>query len=208
MMDHNDEYKTITETESGEYREKGSKFIGYSFSVNNKADVESVLNRIKKEHPKANHHCYAYRLGIHHATEYSTDDREPAGSAGKPILGVLKSQEINEILMVVVRYFGGTQLGIPGLINAYKQATIETLKKSRIVLKTHLFQIIIACDYNILNEIYRIARKLNGSVKIIESNTNTMKVTINVPFSKRMELLEAIKTDYPVNESCRIIDSD
>jgi uncharacterized YigZ family protein len=201
-----DTYHSLRESCSGEYREKGSKFIGFSYPVESDRFIKDRINSLKKDHAKANHHCYAYRLGYDGTNEFSTDDREPSGSAGRPILGVLKSKNLTDVLIVVIRYFGGIQLGIPGLINAYKQATLETLKYSRVITKVHHFKILVECKYDILNNLYRITRKLNGSVKIVKTDSISIRANIEVPFSKRVELLESIQTNHMVSENCKIIE--
>jgi uncharacterized YigZ family protein len=116
--------------------EKGSKFLAFAFPVNNEPDAQACLQLLKKKHPKARHFCTAIRLGQDVSIERSNDDGEPAGSAGKPILGQLKKEHLTNILIVVVRYFGGTKLGIPGLIEAYKSSTADALSKALIIRKT------------------------------------------------------------------------
>lgn len=126
-MDVN-KYKTISGTSTGDFRDRGSKFLAYAYPVASAADVKEKLQALKKEHPKAAHHCYAYRLGTDGTQFRANDDGEPAGSAGKPILGQIDSMGATNVLVVVVRYFGGTLLGVPGLINAYKTATLQALE--------------------------------------------------------------------------------
>jgi len=117
-----DEYWTIAGAGLGEYKEKGSKFLSYLHPFSQVTDLQDFLQKISKEHPKARHICYAYRVGIKGEITRSTDDGEPSGTAGKPILNVLLSQEVSDVFCGVVRYFGGTKLGTSGLIRAYKSA--------------------------------------------------------------------------------------
>jgi len=131
----NDSYFTIEKKSEGVFRDRGSKFIGLAFPVTNENEIKDILSQLKKEHPSANHFCYAYRLGSDKLNFRANDDGEPSGSAGKPILGQLQSKDLTNVLLVVVRYFGGTLLGVPGLINAYKQAAIEALQVSAIIEK-------------------------------------------------------------------------
>ena len=131
-----DIYYTIEKTATAEFKDRGSRFIGYACPVKNVLDFKERLTEIKKAHPKASHHCFAYRLGLDGNTFRVSDDGEPSGTAGRPILGQIDSKGLVDTLVVVVRYFGGTLLGVPGLINAYKSATEEALKQAVIIEKT------------------------------------------------------------------------
>jgi len=133
MSENTDKYVTVASPSTGDFRDRGSKFLAYSYPVMTVADVKEQLQALKKEHPKAVHHCYAYRIGTDGTQYRANDDGEPSGSAGKPILGQIDSMGLTNVLVVVVRYFGGTLLGVPGLINAYKTATtlaLETVPKT------------------------------------------------------------------------------
>src|ERR1700742_4267725 len=123
-----DIYYTIGKEATAEFRDRGSKFIGYACPAMSVDECKERLNAIKKEHPKATHHCYAYRIGLDGNLFRVNDDGEPSGTAGRPILGQIDSKELVNVLVVVVRYFGGTLLGVPGLINAYKTATALALQ--------------------------------------------------------------------------------
>src|SRR5690606_2431913 len=112
---------------TAEFKDRGSKFLAYAFPINDEQELKGKLKELKALHPKAGHHCYAYRLGLDGNQYRANDDGEPSGSAGKPILGQIDSAGVTNVLVVVVRYFGGTLLGVPGLINAYKTATAEAL---------------------------------------------------------------------------------
>jgi len=128
-----DQYKTINEVSEGTFRDKGSKFVAYSYPFTDENKLKDILSDINSMHPKARHHCYAYRLGMDRSVFRINDDNEPAGSAGRPILNTLLSNDLTNILVIVVRYFGGTLLGIPGLINAYKAATQESINNAEII---------------------------------------------------------------------------
>jgi uncharacterized YigZ family protein len=117
-----DHYHTIEKPSVDEYKDRGSKFIAYAFSVSGVNEFKEKLAAIRKEHPKATHHCFVYRIGIDGNNFRVSNDRELSGSAGRPILGQLDSKQLINVLIIVVRYFGGTLLGVPGLINAYKNA--------------------------------------------------------------------------------------
>ncbi len=121
-------YKTLGGTGIGDFRDRGSKFLAYAYPIQTVQDVKDKLQALKKEHPKAVHHCFAWRIGNDGMQFRASDDGEPSGSAGKPILGQIDSLELTNTLVVVVRYFGGSLLGVPGLINAYKTATLQSLE--------------------------------------------------------------------------------
>src|SRR5712671_5172305 len=121
-MAEQDFYYTIEKDGTAEFKDRGSKFIGYAFPISSVDGFKEKLNVAKKLHPKATHHCFAYRLGLDGNTFRVSDDGEPSGSAGRAILGQLDSRQVTNVLIIVVRYFGGTLLGVPGLINAYKTA--------------------------------------------------------------------------------------
>jgi uncharacterized YigZ family protein len=123
-----DKYTTISAPSTGDFRDRGSKFLAYAYPVSSAGEIKEKLQALKKEHAKAAHHCYAWRLGTDGNQYRAVDDGEPAGSAGKPILGQIDSAGVTNVLVVVVRYFGGTLLGVPGLINAYKTATAQALE--------------------------------------------------------------------------------
>ena len=136
-----DTFFTLKGKSEGYYMEKGSKFHAYASPVLNEADGMQFLQSLKREHPKARHHCYALRMHPDASLERANDDGEPSGSAGKPILGQMVKLNLTNVMVVVVRYFGGTQLGIPGLIEAYKTSTAEALEKGTIIRKTVLTKV-------------------------------------------------------------------
>ncbi len=130
-----DSYNTIDGTARGEFKDKGSKFLAFAYYVTSEEQISSIIQDLKKEYYDARHHCYAWRMGADGKAWRANDDGEPSSTAGKPILGQLLSNELTDILVVVVRYFGGTKLGVPGLIRAYKESTIDVLNNSNIVTK-------------------------------------------------------------------------
>lgn len=137
-MEHNDTYKTIaSESEEVLFKEKGSKFFGYAFPIQNEDEVKPIIENLKKQHPNAVHYCYAYQLGTAPKISYrANDDGEPSNTAGTPIYGQIQSYGLTNILVVVVRIFGGTKLGVSGLISAYKTTAQMTLEASEVVEKT------------------------------------------------------------------------
>lgn len=132
MVEHS--YLSISNPSESIFRDRGSKFMAFAFPVKTEDEIKNHLQALRRSHPQANHHCYAWRLGVNKQHYRSNDDGEPAGSAGKPILGQLQSKNLSNVLVVVVRYFGGTLLGVSGLINAYKLAAIQVLDNTSTVI--------------------------------------------------------------------------
>jgi len=159
-----DYYYTIERSASAEFKDRGSKFIAYAFPVAGVVDFKKQLQALKEEHPKAAHHCFAYRIGTDGNTFRSNDDGEPSGSAGKPILGQIDSKQLTDLAVVVVRYFGGTLLGVPGLINAYKTVAALALQTTPIIQKAIEIKYHLQFDYTRMNEVMMIARKYNCTV--------------------------------------------
>ena len=128
-----DKYKTIATTSEGLYKEKGSKFLSFVFPISSEDEIKPIQQKLRKEYYDARHHVFAWRIGIGTDNFRASDDGEPANSSGPPILGQIRSYELSDILIVVIRYFGGTKLGIPGLINAYKTAAKEAIDNNKII---------------------------------------------------------------------------
>ena len=159
-----DYYYTIARSASAEFKDRGSKFIAYAFPITGVADFKKQLQGLKDEHPKAVHHCFAYRIGTDGNNFRSNDDGEPSGSAGKPILGQIDSKQLTDLGVVVVRYFGGTLLGVPGLINAYKTVAALALQTTPIIQKAIEIRHRLQFDYTKMNEVMVIAKKYNCTV--------------------------------------------
>lgn len=158
-----DTYKTISKPSEGIFRDKGSKFIAYAYPFRKEEDLKELLLTLKKEHPKARHHCYAWRISTDRSVFRINDDGEPSGTAGRPILNTLLSKDITNILVIVVRYFGGTLLGVPGLINAYKQATEEAIINSNVITETVQDIYTLSFDYLQMNEVMKVIKEENLS---------------------------------------------
>ena len=156
-------YQTITAPVQAEFKDKGSRFIAFAYPVQTVAAVKHHVEALREAHHKARHWCYAYRLGTEGVQFRANDDGEPSGSAGRPILGQIDSFELTDVL-VVVRYFGGTLLGVPGLIHAYKTATAEALKIADIVEKNIEKTVYLRCEYPHLNDALRIAKQHQAMV--------------------------------------------
>lgn len=159
-----DHYTTIEKPSVAEFKDRGSKFIAYAFPLADANDVREKLAIVKKEHSKATHHCFAYRLGTDKTNYRVSDDGEPSGSAGRPILGQIDSKELTDTLVIVVRYFGGTLLGVPGLINAYKTAAALALQVTPLLQKSVLVHYRLQFDYTRMNEVMRVIKQFGCTV--------------------------------------------
>lgn len=153
-----DTYRTISvPSEEALFKDKGSKFFGYAYPVESEEEVKALIAQLKKQHHSARHWCYAYQIGKHQHEFYyrANDDGEPNNSAGMPIYGQIQSFEITNVLIVVVRYFGGTKLGVSGLINAYRMAAKMSLEASTIITKTIMIKLQIQFGYQSMNKVMR-----------------------------------------------------
>jgi uncharacterized YigZ family protein len=173
-------YYTIERASVAEFKDRGSKFLAYAFPIQTVDDFKKRLKELKEEHPKAVHHCFAYRIGTDGNNFRSSDDREPSGSAGKPILGQIDSKELTNVAVVVVRYFGGTLLGVPGLINAYKTSTSLTLQLTAIVQKPILIQYDLHFDYTLMNDVMMVVKRF-GCVILQNEMQLFCRMMIGIP---------------------------
>jgi uncharacterized YigZ family protein len=157
-------YYTIEKPSLAEYKDRGSRFLAFAYPIQTAEEFKKYLKALKEEHPKAAHHCFAYRIGTEGINFRSSDDGEPSGSAGKPILGQIDSKNLTNIAVIVVRYFGGTLLGVPGLINAYKTVTSLALQLTPIIEKPVLALYNLEFDYTLMNEVMMIIKRFNCEV--------------------------------------------
>ncbi len=185
-------YFTIDKEASAEFRERGSRFIALAYPVSSKEEFKKHLQQIKKEHPKAVHHCFAYRLGTDMNDFRSSDDGEPSGTAGKPILGQIDSKQMTNIMVVVVRYFGGTLLGVPGLIHAYKTVTALVLQMVPMIQKPIELPYRFQFDYQQLNDIMRVLKKCNANILKQELHLFP-EIEAGIQKSREDELLMSLK---------------
>lgn len=167
-----DTYLTIEKKSEGIFKDRGSKFIAYVYPVKQELDVKFFLSELKKEHHGARHHCYAYRLGADKLNYITNDDGEPSGTAGKPIFGQIQSNDLTDILIVVVRYFGGTLLGTGGLINAYRNAAAEAIKNNKIIEKFVSYRYSLTFDFANMNDIMKIIKESEAKIHKQEYNQN------------------------------------
>jgi Uncharacterized conserved protein len=187
-MSEKDFFNTVEQPAVAEYRDRGSKFIGYVFPLQDVADFKGKLNDIKKEHPKATHHCFAYRLGLDGNIFRVADAGEPSGTAGKPILGQIDSKGLTNVLVIVVRYFGGTLLGVPGLINAYKMTASLALQMTAIIQKPVEVLYTLHFNYTQMNEVMMILKQCNCQV-IKQEMQLFCDMTIGIPKARKEEVL-------------------
>jgi len=192
-----DFYFTIENESVAEFKDRGSRFIAYAFPVKTADDFKKRLSRLKEEHPKAVHHCFAYRLGTDGLLFRSGDDGEPSGSAGKPILGQIDSKELTDTAVVVVRYFGGTLLGVPGLINAYKNSTALALQTTPVIQKAVEIKYRLQFDYTRMNNVMTVLKQYNCGILRQEMQLFCL-LEISVPKNRLEEVLYKIKDLYTV----------
>ena len=185
-------YNTIEQPSQAEYKDRGSKFMAYAYAVNSPEEFKKHLQQLKKQHPKAAHFCFAYRIGLDGNQFRVSDDGEPAGTAGKPILGQIDSKEVTNISIIVVRYFGGTLLGVPGLINAYKMAALLVLQVVPIVQKPVMIHYDLQFDYTQLNDIMIIIKQLQCVITKQETQLFCSMI-VGLPKSRREEFEYRIK---------------
>jgi len=184
-------YYTIEQPSMAEFKDRGSKFFAYAYPAKDIDSCKKILAQLKKEHGKAVHHCLAYRLGVDGSTFRVSDDGEPAGSAGRPILGQIDSKGLTNVFVVVVRYFGGTLLGIPGLINAYKTATALALQLSPIIKKPIEITYELNFDYHQMNEVMLLVKQYNCSV-VEQTAQLFIQLQIGIPKNRLEEVLEKL----------------
>ncbi len=190
-MTDNDTYKMLEAPGEGLYKEKGSKFLAFAFTVYSEEEVKQALAEYRKKYYDARHHCYAFIIGPDRACYRSSDDGEPSGTAGKPILNQLLSKEVTNTCVVVVRYFGGVKLGVPGLINAYKTAARDALDNARIVEKTVNDVYSLEFGYPLMNEVMRVMKEAG-----IEQQNPRFEMDCYLEFSTRKNDAEKIVSKF------------
>ena len=178
-------------------KEKGSKFIGFAFPVDDEAELKKSLEKIREEHPKATHHCYAYRLGIKGENYRANDDGEPSGSAGLPIYNQLLAHDITNVLVIVVRYYGGTKLGVSGLVKTYKESAKITLEEAEIITKELESEIEISFNFSQQNQIFTLLNKFDGRILDFLSDekcviTAKIKTSLNENISEQLSEMQNI----------------
>lgn len=187
-----DEYKTLVKNSpEAIFKDRGSKFLGYAYPISSENEVAPIIDKLKENHHKARHWCYAWRIGVENPLFRANDDGEPNNSAGQPIYGQILSFELTNVLVVIVRYFGGTKLGVGGLINAYRSTAKLALEASEIAKKTVDVHFTIRFDYTDMNKIMRLIKE--RSINIIDQE---MQMQCNFEISVRKKDAERIKIAF------------
>lgn len=199
------DYRTIATTSEGLFKDRGSKFMAFAYPVKNEEEIREILQQLRKEYHDARHHCYAWKLGADPARVRANDDGEPSNSAGKPILNQIEKRELTNALVVVIRYFGGTLLGVGGLINAYRTATEEALGKNRVIRKKIMHTYHITFGYPDMNNVMGLVKELQ-----LETDQQVFELscsmTIRVDLEKepgllsRLQLLETCSYEQVNND--------
>ncbi|MDY0014901.1 MAG: YigZ family protein [Bacteroidales bacterium] len=190
-----DIYKTIDEMSESVFKDRSSRFIGLLYPLSSEEEVKSILSGLKKEHYNATHHCYAYTIGHVGPPAFRiNDDGEPSGTAGRPIYGQLLSYELKNVLAVVIRYYGGTKLGVPGLINAYKTTTQLAIQNARILEKTIKDVYKLHFDYLQMNDIMRMLKMNDISIRKNDYQDDKCIIECEVVRSKSDEVAYQLKT--------------
>ena len=187
-----DSYRTVAAQAEAACRERSSKFLSWIYPVRSEEEIRERLDALRKKYYDATHHCYAWRLGPRGEAFRANDDGEPSGTAGKPILGQLLSNDITDCLVVVVRYFGGTKLGVPGLIAAYKESAAEVLAAARIVQRTVDRRIAVTFSYAAMNDIMRIVKEEQPAVES-QRFDNLSSIVLRIRASRAERLTERLR---------------
>jgi uncharacterized YigZ family protein len=196
-MSEQDYYQTIDKNGFAEFKDRGSRFLAFAFPMATVEEFKQQLQQLKKEHPKAVHHCFAYRIGLDGNLFRVSDDGEPSGSAGRPILGQIDSKELTNLGIIVVRYFGGTLLGVPGLINAYKSAASMALQLIPVVQKSVEVPYDLQFDYTRMNEVMVIVKQYNCTV-IMQEMQLFCHLRIGIPKARLNDVLYKLRDLHTV----------
>jgi uncharacterized YigZ family protein len=194
-------YKTIRSSSEGIYKEKGSRFISFAFPVGSPEEIKPIIEGIRKEYHDARHHCYAYMVGSDRLIWRLNDDGEPSGTAGRPILGQINSFGLTNILIVVTRYFGGTLLGVSGLINAYKSAAADAIRNAEIIERTLHEYYRLDFSYSSMNDVMKILKEEDAgqsgqSFELECSVIIDFKVSAREKIVSRLARIEGLKYKY------------
>ncbi len=187
-----DTYKTVASDARGLFKDRGSRFIAVVIPVSRQEEIKEKLEELRKEYHDARHHCYAWVLGPDRQSWRANDDGEPSGTAGRPILGQINSRELTDILIVVIRYFGGTLLGVSGLINAYRSAAEDALSNARIIEKTVMQTYLVKFPYLAMNDVMRVLKEEECS-QAAHSYGNDCSVEISVRSSAAERITERLR---------------
>jgi len=187
-----DSYNTIKSPSEGLYKEKGSKFLAFAYPVQNEDEIRTHVEELKKKYHDARHHCFAWELGTDGMNFRMNDDGEPSGTAGKPILGQIHSRELTNVLVVVVRYFGGVKLGTGGLVQAYKTAAVDALDQAEIIGCNINYSFRIQFPYDMMNPVMRVVDEENLNVEDQQFGVDC-RMTLSVRASRLEEMVERFR---------------
>jgi uncharacterized YigZ family protein len=192
-----DFYKTISAPSEGIYKEKGSKFLAFTFPVDNHEDVKLIVQKFKKDYFDARHICYAYMLGADRNEYRTVDDGEPSGTAGRPILGQINAAQLTNILVVVVRYFGGVLLGTGGLTHAYKEATTDAIKNAKLIQKSIEVNVSLSFSFINLNEVMKVIKETGAKI-IHQQLDNECQIEVRISKSKESIFMSKLEKFEPI----------
>jgi len=200
LISRTDTYLTISHPSTGIFKDKGSKFLSFAYPVSNDKDIKEIVEKLKKQYFDARHHCYAYRLGAERLTFRANDDGEPSGTAGKPILGQIDSRGLTNVLIVVVRYFGGILLGTGGLINAYRNASADALSNASVIQKYVHAVYKLTFSYDQMNNVMKVIK--DSDLEAFEQNFELtcsmkirMKLSVEEAILAKLSLMNEVKTE-------------
>tara|TARA_B100000780_G_C21116043_1_gene451549 strand:- start:2150 stop:2758 length:609 start_codon:yes stop_codon:yes gene_type:complete len=191
MSEIKDSYKTITSPSEGFFKDRGSKFFGYAYPYTSEEELKAIIEVLKKEHHTARHHCYAYRFKQDYSVYRANDDGEPTNAAGKPILGQIDAKDLTNVAVVVVRYFGGTKLGVGGMMNAYKTAALEALNNAEIIECTIDEEFEISFGYPEMNTVMRFIKDLG-----VDIVSQKMEMDCKIIFSIRKKEVQKAQDKF------------
>ena len=187
----NDTYLTVSASSQGLFKDRNSRFISFAFQVDSEEEVKNILKSLRKKYYDATHHCYAYAIGINREASRQNDDGEPSGTAGKPIYGQILSRKLTNILIVVIRYYGGTRLGVNGLINAYREASSDAIAHAEIISKTLNETFIIEFEYAHSEKVMKAIKKENAKV-LEQKYKDKCNIRLEIRQRDAMKLKEAL----------------
>ena len=186
-----DTFLTVKDTATAIFKDKGSKFIAFIYPVSTIDEIKSILDQKRKEYYDARHVCYAYMLGFERLNFRANDDGEPSGTAGRPILGQINSANLTDVLIIVVRYFGGILLGTSGLINAYKTSACDVINSAEIITKIVEKSFVATCDYQTVNDVMKIIKEYN--LELVKSEYN---LDCSFTFKVRTSLIDTVSRKF------------
>jgi len=199
-MEKSDTYCSIASVSEGLFKDNGSRFIAKAYPVETEEQVKVIVDDLKKEYHDARHHCYAYRLGLGGEKYRANDDGEPSGSAGRPILGQIDSAGLSDVLIVVVRYFGGIKLGIPGLIRAYRSSSADALNNARVIEKVASRKYMVRFPYLAMNQVMKLVKDMS----LVQEGQDfgeecsfvlTVRLTLLESFSERLSKIDGVSCE-------------